>query len=568
MQKFNGHDALPFIPSEKLKDLTSRVFNGEPGAHDARLRFESQEGKGLGTPPNTTPIKNGSPEIKLKITKTYMNGKPLFESSICGDSAAAVSQSEENGQKPENKARRSRKRSIKYDSLLEQGLVEAALVSKISSPSDKKIAPKKESCPNTGRDKDHLLKYNVGDLVWSKVSGYPWWPCMVSADPLLHNYTKLKGQKKSARQYHVQFFGDAPERAWIFEKSLVAFEGEGQFEKLCQESAKQAPTKAEKIKLLKPISGKLRAQWEMGIVQAEEAASMSVEERKAKFTFLYVGDQLHLNPHVAKEASIAVESSGQMVESSGVTEKAADNPKSMREESIPIKRRRRAKLSGSAENQESDPGTVKSTPQKMAEADPKRGVGSPPGRKKTTASTPRNRKGDAASQFLVFCQKHRDEVVAEHPDASGEEIEELLGSQWDMLNEKQKARYNTKFALVASSQSEEDSGNVNGKKRNHTKRTQDPAEEAEVEDAPRKRLRTEKHGLRKRETVSDKTARTSSCKATEAASSLKSQAATKHLSDACKPLKKRNRASTAASSTPFSKSSSPSASLTENEVKY
>ncbi|KAF5916507.1 hypothetical protein HPG69_016259 [Diceros bicornis minor] len=524
MQKFNGHDALPFIPAEKLKDLTSRVFNGEPGAHDAKLRFESQEMKGIGTPPNTTPIKNGSPEIKLRITKTYMNGKPLFESSICGDGAATVSQSEENGQKPENKARRNRKRSIKYDSLLEQGLVEAALVSKISSPSDKKIPAKKESCPNTSRDKDHLLKYNVGDLVWSKVSGYPWWPCMVSADPLLHSYTKLKGQKKSARQYHVQFFGDAPERAWIFEKSLVAFEGEGQFEKLCQESAKQAPTKAEKIKLLKPISGKLRAQWEMGIIQAEEAASMSVEERKAKFTFLYVGDQLRLNPHVAKEAGIAVESPGEMVESSGVIEEAAYTLKSMREEGIPIKRRRRAKLLSSAENQESDPGTVKTTPQKTAEADPKRGVGSPSGRKKAAASTPRSRKGDAASQFLVFCQKHRDEVVAEHPDASSEEIEELLGSQWNMLNEKQKARYNTKFALVASSQSEEDSGNLNGKKRNHTKRTQDPTEDVEVEDAPRKRLRTDKQGLRKRETITDKTARTSSCKAIEAASSLKSQA--------------------------------------------
>ncbi|XP_023062545.1 histone-lysine N-methyltransferase NSD2 isoform X2 [Piliocolobus tephrosceles] len=497
MQKFNGHDALPFIPADKLKDLTSRVFNGEPGAHDAKLRFESQEMKGIGTPPNTTPIKNGSPEIKLKITKTYMNGKPLFESSICGDSAADVSQSEENGQKPENKARRNRKRSIKYDSLLEQGLVEAALVSKISSPSDKKIPAKKESCPNTGRDKDHLLKYNVGDLVWSKVSGYPWWPCMVSADPLLHSYTKLKGQKKSARQYHVQFFGDAPERAWIFEKSLVAFEGEGQFEKLCQESAKQAPTKAEKIKLLKPISGKLRAQWEMGIVQAEEAASMSVEERKAKFTFLYVGDQLHLNPQVAKEAGIAAESFGEMAESSGVGEEAAENPKSAREEGIPMKRRRRAKLCSSAETRESDPDVVKSTPQKTAEADPRRGVGSPPGRKKTTASTPRSRKGDAASQFLVFCQKHRDEVVAEHPDASGEEIEELLRSQWSLLSEKQRARYNTKFALVAPVQAEEDSGNVNGKKRNHTKRTQDPTEDVEVEDTPRKRLRTDKHSLRK-----------------------------------------------------------------------
>ncbi|XP_054410878.1 histone-lysine N-methyltransferase NSD2 isoform X2 [Pongo abelii] len=567
MQKFNGHDALPFIPADKLKDLTSRVFNGEPGAHDAKLRFESPEMKGIGTPPNTTPIKNGSPEIKLKITKTYMNGKPLFESSICGDSAADVSQSEENGQKPENKARRNRKRSIKYDSLLEQGLVEAALVSKISSPSDKKIPAKKESCPNTGRDKDHLLKYNVGDLVWSKVSGYPWWPCMVSADPLLHSYTKLKGQKKSARQYHVQFFGDAPERAWIFEKSLVAFEGEGQFEKLCQESAKQAPTKAEKIKLLKPISGKLRAQWEMGIVQAEEAASMSVEERKAKFTFLYVGDQLHLNPQVAKEAGIAAESLGEMAESSGVSEEAAENPKSVREECIPMKRRRRAKLCSSAETLESHPDIGKSTPQKTAEADPRRGVGSPLGRKKTTVSMPRSRKGDAASQFLVFCQKHRDEVVAEHPDASGEEIEELLRSQWSLLSEKQRARYNTKFALVAPVQAEEDSGNVNGKKRNHTKRTQDPTEDAEAEDTPRKRLRMDKHSLRKRDTITDKTARTSSYKAMEAASSLKSQAATKNLSDACKPLKKRNRASTAASSAlGFSKSSSPSASLTENEV--
>nr|XP_012592889.1 histone-lysine N-methyltransferase NSD2 isoform X3 [Microcebus murinus] len=567
MQKFNGHDALPFIPAEKLKDLTSRVFNGEPGTHDAKLRFEPQEMKGMGTPPSTTPIKNGSPEIKLKITKTYMNGKPLFESSICGDSAD-VSQSGENGQKPENKARRNRKRSVKYDSLLEQGLVEAALVSKISSPSDKKIPVKKESCPNTGRDKEHLLKYNIGDLVWSKVSGYPWWPCMVSADPLLHNYTKLKGQKKSARQYHVQFFGDAPERAWIFEKSLVAFEGEGQFEKLCQESAKQAPTKAEKIKLLKPISGKLRAQWEMGIVQAEEAASMSVEERKAKFTFVYVGDQLHLNPRVAKEAGIAVEFSGEMAGSSGVREEAAENLKFVREEGIPMKRRRRTKLSSSVENQESDPGIVRNSPQKMAEVDPKRGVGSPPGRKKAMAYTPRSRKGDAASQFLVFCQKHRDEVFAEHPDASGEEIEELLGSQWNMLNEKQKARYNTKFALVTSSQSEEDSGNLNGKKRNHTKRSQDPTDGVQVEDAPRKRLRTDKHSLRKRDTITEKTARTSSYKVTEAASSLKSQAATKNLSDACKPLKKRNRASaTASSALGFSKSSSPSASLTENEVK-
>ncbi|XP_054437830.1 histone-lysine N-methyltransferase NSD2 [Pteronotus mesoamericanus] len=563
VQKFNGHDALPFLPAEKLKDLTSRVFNGEPGAHDAKLRFESAEVKGGGTPPNTSPIKNGSPEIKLKITKTYMNGKPLFESSICGGGAAAASPSEENGQKPENKARRSRKRSIKYDSLLEQGLVGAAPAPEASSPSDKKTPVKTEPCPGAGRDKDRLLKYSVGDLVWSKVSGYPWWPCMVSADPVLHSYTKLKGQKKSARQYHVQFFGDAPERAWIFEKSLVAFEGEGQFEQLCQESARQAPTKAEKIKLLKPVSGKLRAQWGMGLLQAMEAAAMTVEERKAKFTFLYVGGQLRLNPHVAKDAGVAGEAPGPV----GATGDTAGTPRPRREEGVSVKRRRRARLARPAPGRDGSPEAEPATP-KGAEADPRRGAGSLPGRKKAAAATPRSRKGDAASQFLVFCQKHRDEVVAEHPDASGEEIEELLGSQWNMLSEKQKARYHTKFAVLAMAPSEEDAaGYLHGRKRTHPKRAQDPAGDSEVEDVPRKRLRTDKHGLRKREPFAEKSSRTGPCKATGAAPSPKGQAATKHLSDACKPLKKRNRASTAASSAlAFSKSASPSASLTENEV--
>ncbi|KAG6935895.1 Wolf-Hirschhorn syndrome candidate 1 [Chelydra serpentina] len=523
-----------------------------------------------------------------------MNGKPLFESSICGDSGTAVSQSEENEQKPANKERRNRKRNIKYDSLLEQGLVEAALVSKTSSPSEKKIPAKKDSTPSTVKeDKVHVLKYNIGDLVWSKVSGYPWWPCMVSADPLLHSYTKLKGQKKSFRQYHVQFFGDAPERAWIFEKSLVSFKGEEQFEQLCQESAKQALIKAEKIKMLKPVSGKLRPQWEMGIKQASEALGMTVEERKAKFTFIYIRDRPHLNPRVAKEAGIAVEPLEEIDESSYSNEETTQSLKSMKESGIPSKRRRRtSKLLATNDTQESgQSGTKNTTPQKTFEqGEAKRGIGSPISRKKAAASTPRSRKGDAVSQFLVFCQKHRDEVVAEHPDASREEIEELLESQWNMLSEKQKARYNTKFAIVTSPKSE-DSGsslknigeakrkvfqdspkrrsrsrsNLHGNKRNQKKRTKEPSEDFEVQEAPRKRLRMDKQNNRKRETSNDKTAKT---KVTETFSSQKNQSATKNLSDACKPLKKRNRASAAESSTlAFSKSSSPSASLTENEVK-
>ncbi|XP_060542463.1 histone-lysine N-methyltransferase NSD2 [Pantherophis guttatus] len=593
LPKYNCHDALPFIPVEKLQDLTSRVFNGESGTQDAKLRFESQEVREAGTTPNTTPAKNGSPEIKLKITKTYMNGKPLFESSICGDSVLEVTQAEQREPNPGSKEKRSRKRSIKYDSLLERGFVEAALLSSSSGSSDEKISAEEEEEEEeaplvTGKeDKTLLLKYSVGDVVWSKVTGYPWWPCMISTDPLLHSFTKLNGQKKSFRQYHVQFFGDAPERAWVFEKSLVAFKGEEQFEELCQESAKHSISKAEKIKMLKPVSGKLRPQWEMGVKQSKDALSMSLEERKAKYTFIYVRGRPVLNPQVAKEAGLAVKSLEEM-DKIYSDEDLSQTLKSSKEYDVPAKRGRRTKSLCTSESEDFAPKPVLSTPPERNLEERGGTAGSPFGRKKAIPYAPRNRKSDGAPQFLVFCQKHRDEVVAEHPDASCDEIEELLESQWNMLSEKQKTRYNTKFAIVTSPKCEEDTGsaqrslskakrqvfqgsakrrsrsrsNLYGNKRKPVKRTRKPTEDFEVQEAPRKRLRMDKKNYQKRERSNDKTAKTNSAKVTE--TSQKKQSG---LSDACKPLKKRNRASGPESShLPYSKSSSPSASLTENEI--
>uniref|UniRef100_A0A803K3R2 Nuclear receptor-binding SET domain protein 2 n=1 Tax=Xenopus tropicalis TaxID=8364 RepID=A0A803K3R2_XENTR len=434
IQKLNGHDSLPFIPTEKLKDLTSRVFNGESGAQEAKVRFEAQEVQGIETPPSTTPTKNGSPEIKLKITKTYMNGKPLFESSICGD------RGEEEPQPEQKKSKRGRKRKIITSEANEKSSSEMPSHSESS-----KMKPVSESEFLEHKNKeDFSLKYSVGDVVWSKVSGYPWWPCMVTSDPVLYSHTKVKGQKKNVRQYHVQFFGNAPERAWISEKSMVPFKGENEYDHLCQESAKQAPTKAEKTKLLKPITGKIRAQWDIGIEQAKEGILMTPEERKEKFTFIYIKDRPQLNPRVASEVGVPVESS----------EKSTESPQ--KEGSSSYKRRRVSRTP--AASKEVDPADKTTTAKGPENSSDPKGMTSPASKKRSGAYTPRSRKGDAVNQFLVFCQKHKDEVINEHPDASDEEIEELLESQWNMLSNKQKARYNTKFAILTSPKSEEDSG--------------------------------------------------------------------------------------------------------------
>lgn len=67
----------------------------------------------------------------------------------------------------------------------------------------------------------------VGDVVWSKIPGHPWWPSMVSYDPNTAVSFKYKGR---ARFYHVQFFGQDPVRGWVAERSILKFEGRWFFE--------------------------------------------------------------------------------------------------------------------------------------------------------------------------------------------------------------------------------------------------------------------------------------------------------------------------------------------------
>lgn len=40
--------------------------------------------------------------------------------------------------------------------------------------------------------------------------------------------------------YHVQYFGDAPERGYIFEKNMVSFTGEDQYQELSQANKQAA----------------------------------------------------------------------------------------------------------------------------------------------------------------------------------------------------------------------------------------------------------------------------------------------------------------------------------------
>lgn len=49
-------------------------------------------------------------------------------------------------------------------------------------------------------------RFSVGDVVWTKMLGYPWWPCMVTTDPQFNKHTKQNGGLAVPLSFSVIFF--------------------------------------------------------------------------------------------------------------------------------------------------------------------------------------------------------------------------------------------------------------------------------------------------------------------------------------------------------------------------
>uniref|UniRef100_A0A3Q4IAT2 Nuclear receptor binding SET domain protein 2 n=1 Tax=Neolamprologus brichardi TaxID=32507 RepID=A0A3Q4IAT2_NEOBR len=273
LQKMAGHNNHSH---DRLKDLTSRMLNGDQDSLPELCTPEPPMFRGAEAPAtNGTHQHNCTPhtEAELTVTIPQVVTQPLFEPCCAnGTSLATAAEGTISGTDERQDMKKRRGRTVKPNPQTNL------------NPSDIQLLT---MCWGN----DHFLqnRFSVGDLVWTKVSGYPWWPCMVTTDPELNNHFK---QKQKSLLYHVQYFGDAPERGYIFEKNMVSFTGEDQYQELSR-SNKQPTTPS--------VPRKLQAQWNMGIIQAKEALDMSLDARMANFGFLYDDDGPHLNLHILEK---------------------------------------------------------------------------------------------------------------------------------------------------------------------------------------------------------------------------------------------------------------------------
>ncbi|KAM3833902.1 histone-lysine N-methyltransferase NSD2 [Diretmus argenteus] len=308
LQKMSGHGHNNHS-HERLKDLTSRMLNGD---QDKLPKLCAPEPilKGAEAPAtNGTHQRNCSPhsdpELKVKIPQGVKQQPPFEPCCTDGTSLATATEGimSETEKRQDAKKRKGRAHKPKPQANLSSSAIPVAPLAPAPAEDGPGAADKLSPVPEAKETKPESplpVHYSAGDVVWTKVSGYPWWPCMVATDPELNEHVKQKQKAASSRSgllYHVQYFGDAPERGYIFEKSMVSFSGEDQYQELCQGN-KQPASRLVHKKAAPSVPRKLQAQWKMGLLQAKEAVNMPLNERMAKFTFVYHSDGPRLNPHV------------------------------------------------------------------------------------------------------------------------------------------------------------------------------------------------------------------------------------------------------------------------------
>ncbi|XP_072243708.1 histone-lysine N-methyltransferase NSD3 isoform X3 [Leuresthes tenuis] len=330
--------------------------------------------------------KTSSPEIKLKIIKTYQNGKELFESALCGDLLQELQESQKNEaaqmQRRHERKKEKRKKSARLQlQVQEQNLdsiqtqagttgqtddtpVQPQLSETPPAQTEKpqktviKTEPKtpkvpKVHHPSVIQETGFCKEFVIGDLVWSKVGTYPWWPCMVSSDPQMKVHTRIN--TRGHREYHVQFFGSVAERAWIHEKRIVVYQGKQQFDELQAETLRKTTNPVEKSKLLKPIPQRERSQWEVGVGHAEDAFVMTRQERIDNYTFIYVDPDPHEGPS-SKKPNIRAEKRNRRC-SGSVSKKEDGGVKSPDRQQPPRRQlpRRQCSVSNTDDNANSQP---------------------------------------------------------------------------------------------------------------------------------------------------------------------------------------------------------------------
>lgn len=307
-------------------------------------------------------------------------------------------------------------------------------------PVNKKLKLTSHNDKNPLEETNIPCDWLVGDLLWSKIPGHPWWPSMVSFDPILGIYTKVVNGtgsgKKLHRIYHVQYFGPEAERSWTVPHGSMPFEGHAKYNEYVEKILQSAPPKGslrQKLLTKFKVKSNRKDAWLLAIEEAEDALKMTRTERKQQLTFEYINTKKTTTKKDSNQSS----SMSHLSDSKSVktSDSVLKSPKALNDSNT-----KSSKFSNSSNGKRQKNINIKNNSPNDVQSS---------NHKQTKSVTVQKRK-KSKGQFSVFLHRHLPVARIQHPDFSEEALEEYLHLHWDRMTEVERARYTSRLSFDSS----------------------------------------------------------------------------------------------------------------------
>ncbi|XP_031349604.1 uncharacterized protein LOC116175568 isoform X2 [Photinus pyralis] len=133
----------------------------------------------------------------------------------------------------------------------------------------------KQECLDEMDDLEERAKKEkaIGDIMWGKIGGHPYWPCLIVEEPetcVFQKVCPVLSRKALQTMYHVRFFGDRGRRSWVQTTCLLPFASGDDLKR----QFTIAKNKANFI--VKPSA---LPKWKIAVTEAESQLQCSVEDR-------------------------------------------------------------------------------------------------------------------------------------------------------------------------------------------------------------------------------------------------------------------------------------------------
>ncbi|XP_050473903.1 histone-lysine N-methyltransferase NSD2 isoform X3 [Bombus huntii] len=274
----------------------------------------------------------------------------------------------------------------------------------------------------------------LGQLAWARVGNFPFWPCVITLDPVLMIYHRLKATARSQTlMIHVQYFGDKGRHSWVSSNSMIPFTNLADFKKLSESITAEVKKRDAKYAAAFIVKPGIKSKWESAIEEAMEVESMSNDDRAHVFK--------------PKEKSIRNKSS----KISEEKDKANKRKNSSDSNGPDFKRARQDNV------YEVDKEKTDGTKQKMLKY-----IENGKNHSKLNSDTPPlsplsqrdsndeislvqkvefRTEEDVDGVFEVYYERNRDMLEDEYPDASEHDIRKYLKKTWDNMNSSFRKKY-------------------------------------------------------------------------------------------------------------------------------